>query len=128
MSLTDILHTARDALNAQQYGLSVTGQNVANVNTVGYAKREALIETQAFGAQSFGTVKVAGLRQAVDQFAERRWFSTTGLAAGAGQRQTDLDSIEALFTDAQGTGLSDSLEAFYGSLTALAANPSDSTV
>ena len=41
MGITDILNTARDAMAAQTFGLTVTGQNVANVNTPGYVRRQA---------------------------------------------------------------------------------------
>ena len=40
MGLTQILSTALDGLNAQSAGLSTTGDNIANVNTPGYARRE----------------------------------------------------------------------------------------
>ena len=56
MGLTDILNTARDAMTAQTFGLTVTGQNVANVNTPGYVRRQALLETRdntTFGVLRF---------------------------------------------------------------------------
>jgi flagellar hook-associated protein 1 FlgK len=62
-SLTSLLNTARDGLTAQSYGLNVTGQNVANVNTPGYVRREALLETRALGTQTTGSVNAAGLRR-----------------------------------------------------------------
>src|SRR3954452_17407783 len=37
--LFTMLGVAARALDAQRYGLDVTGQNVANVNTPGYARR-----------------------------------------------------------------------------------------
>ena len=127
MGLSDILNTARDALQTHQYGLGVTSQNIANVNTPGYARREAIIQTQAFGGRSFGSVKADGLRQVVDQFAERRYFSTTGLSAAANQRDGDLARIESIFTDAEGSGINDSMQKFFASFSALASNPSDTT-
>ena len=71
MSLNDILNTARDALGAQQFGLGVTGQNVANVNTPGYARRSAILATQGIAGQSYGSVQVLGVQQASDQFTDR---------------------------------------------------------
>jgi flagellar hook-associated protein 1 FlgK len=127
MGLTDLLTTARDALAAQQYGLGVAGSNVSNVNTPGYARREALLQTQELGPTN-GTVRALGLRQVVDQFTERRLFATTALSSGASQRSTDLGTIESLFNDGQGTGIADSLQALFDSFSALATNPTDSTV
>ncbi len=39
MSLFTSLTSASRALDAQRYGLDVTGQNIANVNTPGYSRR-----------------------------------------------------------------------------------------
>jgi flagellar hook-associated protein 1 FlgK len=126
VGLTDILSTARDALAAQQYGLGVAGQNVANVSTPGYARREALLSTEQLGPNG-GTVKVDGMRQVVDQFTEHRLYATSAQASGAEQRNTDLASVEALFNDGQNQGISDSLQAMFDSFSALAANPTDTT-
>ncbi|HEX4335200.1 MAG TPA: flagellar hook-associated protein FlgK [Polyangiaceae bacterium] len=126
MGLSDILSTARDALAAQQYGLGVAGQNVANVSTPGYARREALLSTQVLGPNG-GTVKVDGTRQVIDQFTEHRLYATSAQASGADQRNTDLASVEALFNDGQNQGISDSLQAMFDSFSALASNPTDVT-
>ncbi len=125
-SLNQLLYTARDALSAQSFGLSVTGQNIANASTPGYVRREALLSTQALGDQTTGTVQIDGLRRATDQFTERRFLETNSLAASADERSSQLSTIESLFNDAQGTGLGDSLDKLLGSFTELSANPSDS--
>ena len=51
-SLSQLLYTARDSLTAQSYGLSVTGQNITNVNTPGYVKRDPLLESHALGTST----------------------------------------------------------------------------
>ena len=51
-----LLNTARDALAAQSYGLDVTGQNISNVNTPGYVRRSPILETQALGTATTGSV------------------------------------------------------------------------
>jgi flagellar hook-associated protein 1 FlgK len=45
--LFGILNATSRALEAQSYGLNVTGQNIANVNTPGYARRDALLTSTA---------------------------------------------------------------------------------
>lgn len=126
MGLNDILNTARDALGAQQYALGVTGQNIANVNTPGYARREALLSSEPLGPNG-GTVKVDGVRQVVDQFTEKRLYSSTGLSSGASQHSTDLGTIESLFNESQGTGIATSLQAMFDSFSSLGSNPTDPT-
>jgi flagellar hook-associated protein 1 FlgK len=128
MGLSDILHTARDALAAQTYGLGVTGHNVANVNTPGYVRREAILETRALGLQTLGSVGVSGLRRAVDLFTERRYFGATGMAAAAGERNAHLGVMEGVFNDFDGTGVGASIDALFQSFGRLATSPNDPTV
>ena len=52
--LNGLLGIARDAMSAQSYGLSVTGQNVSNVNTSGYVRRDAVLETVGNTAAPLG--------------------------------------------------------------------------
>lgn len=128
MGLTDILNTARDAMSAQTFGLTVTGQNVANVNTPGYVRRQALLETRDMGDRNFGSVHVAGLRRVADRFVEQRHLSLTGASAEASSRDQLLSQAEALFNDFQGTGLGNSINELFSSFSALSASPNDLTV
>jgi flagellar hook-associated protein 1 FlgK len=127
-NLSQLLNTARDGLTAQSYGLGVTGQNLANVNTPGYVRREAVLETRALGSQTTGSVQATGLRRVTDAFIERRQYESSGLSSAASEHDQRLASLEALFNDASGTGLGSAVNALFGSFSTLAANPSDSTV
>ena len=126
-SLTQLLYTARDSLNAQSYGLNVTGQNITNVNTPGYVKRDPLLETRALGTATTGSVTVAGLRRATDIYIERRELSARGSAAAATEHDNQLASVEALFNDLGNTGMGSSLSNLFSSFSALATNPNDPT-
>lgn len=123
--LSSVLNTARDALAASSFGLSVTGQNIANASTPGYVRREALLQTKALGSQTFGTVDVLGLRRATDMFSSRRLYESVGLGSAASEHQKQLGMVESLFNDFQGAGLADSIDQLFGSFSSLAANPSE---
>ncbi len=123
--LSSLLYTARDALAAQSFGLAITGQNVSNVNTEGYVRRDPLLQARPLG--SYGTVEIAGLRRATDQFTERRYFEITGLASAAQERQSHLTGIESLFDDGLGPGVGSSLDAMLSAFSELATNPGDPT-
>ena len=127
MGLTDILSNARDAMTAQTFGLTVTGQNVSNVNTPGYVRRQALLETRDMGPGAFGGVSVAGIRRVADEFIDQRHLSLTGLSSEASSRDQLLGQAEALFNDFAGTGLSSSMGALFSSFSALSALPNDPT-
>jgi flagellar hook-associated protein 1 FlgK len=126
--LTSLLNTARDALSAQSFGLSVTGQNVANANTPLYVRRDAVIQTRALGTQSAGTVETLGIRRAVDAYADRRFFEASSNNAAASQYDSELQQIETAFNDLGGTGLGTALDAVFKSFQQLAARPDDTTV
>lgn len=73
-SLFSSLTAAARALDAQRFGLDVTGQNIANVNTPGYARR--VIDMAAVPPESNQTagrgVDVIGVRSTRDLLIERR--------------------------------------------------------
>jgi flagellar hook-associated protein 1 len=127
MSLNQLLYTARDSLSAQSYGLNVTGQNITNVNTPGYVRRDPLLETRALGTATTGTVTATGLRRATDVYIERRELTARGSASAASEQDKQLASVEALFNDLGATGLGSSLDGLFSSFSTLAANPNDPT-
>ncbi len=73
-SLFSSLTSAARALDAQRFGLDVTGQNIANVNTPGYTRR--VIDMAAVPPESNRTagrgVDVVAVRSARDLLIERR--------------------------------------------------------
>src|SRR6478609_5802432 len=126
-SLTQLMYTARDALAAQSYGLNVTGQNITNVNTPGYVKRDPLLETRALGTATTGSVTATGLRRATDVYIERRELTARGSASAATEHDKQLGGIEAVFNDLGATGLGTALDGLFSSFSALATNPNDPT-
>ena len=122
--LSQLLSTALDGLKAQQFGLSATGDNVANVNTPGYARREVELETRGQGLTG---VNVVGLRRIADTVIERRQYQATSLSSAASERDKQLAYVEGLFDDSSGAGLADTVAAFYSSFSALASSPADAT-
>jgi flagellar hook-associated protein 1 len=125
MGLNGLLGLARDALAANSFALDVTGQNVANVNTPGYVRRTAVLETRIAGNVSYGGVDAAGVQRSVDQFVDARVYDATGNAMGAQTRDSQLGGVEALFNDTNGTGLGSSISALFSSFSALSASPTD---
>ncbi|MBI5537724.1 MAG: flagellar hook-associated protein FlgK [Deltaproteobacteria bacterium] len=125
--LSGLLDIGRDALAAQAFAVNVTGQNITNVNTPGYVRREVTLETRTAGPQPWGSVEATGIRRMRDQFMDARLFEASGFAAAAGARDDALGVIEGVFNDFGGTGLGTSLSDMLQSFSALTANPSDPT-
>jgi len=67
MSLSSILGSALSGLQASQTGLRSASNNVANVNTPGYARTEANFTTRVIDGRGYG-VSVAGVVRVADAF------------------------------------------------------------
>ncbi len=123
--LSDILNTARDAISAQSYGLGVTGQNVANVNTPGYARRRANLESLPLGDASFGTVVVRGVDRLVDNFAVQRHYAALGMSASAEESDRMLGYVESLFDVNSGQDVGSALTDLFAAFSQLSTDPSN---
>lgn len=122
-----IFSIGRLALLANQRALAVTSQNIANVNTLGYSRQEAVFEatppTQT-GAGPIGTgVQIGEIRRVVDLFIENQILGEQSGLGGYQVDQSILSRIESLFNDSQGTGLQQILNEFFAAIQDLSNNP-----
>ena len=83
MSLNGIAASALTALKTNSAALSVVSNNVANMNTPGYARRVVNEQTLAPGGQLMG-VDIASVQRVVDKFLQQE-----SLSAGASAAQYD---------------------------------------
>jgi flagellar hook-associated protein 1 FlgK len=129
------LNTARTALWAQQRALDVTGQNIANVNTVGYSRQRA--ELQSIGGTSVPATyavdtnvgggvsadKVSRIRDAfLESRAQLEWAATASMTVA----DSTFSQIEDAFREPGGTGIQAQLAdmwAAWGDVHANSTNP-----
>jgi flagellar hook-associated protein 1 FlgK len=126
-SIFDSFEIGRRALLASQFGLQITGRNIANVNTPGYSRQSPeLVPVPPEGYFKLGIgggVSIAGIHTFRDQFLEAR-LTTEASKTGLFQAQRDaLKGVEEVFNDLSTTGLSDTLNQFFGAFSELASNP-----
>lgn len=129
MSLFSSIQLANNALRAQQIGLQVVGQNIANANTPGYIREEVRLApaaTQQLGGLLLGMgVQVVSVNQKIDQFLEERLRQATADQTGSDvQKQTYLQ-LEALINELSDTDLSSSLNNFFDSVSEVLNKPDD---
>ncbi|MFM9904740.1 MAG: flagellar hook-associated protein FlgK [Pyrinomonadaceae bacterium] len=117
----------RRALNANQLGITVAGQNIANVNTPGYSRRRVQLTeaTQTkIGGYSVGNgVTVAGLQSFRDNFIQSRIQTETGIAGRLTAQRDSLAPVEAALQGSENGGLQNALNSFFGAFRDLEANP-----
>ncbi|HQH26016.1 MAG TPA: flagellar hook-associated protein FlgK [Oligoflexia bacterium] len=130
MSIISLLETSRHALSVYTQAIRTVGDNVANVNTEGYSRRRAdLVTTGVVGPQSARTgtgVDIQSITRIVDQFLNSELVNRMSERARAEVRNEFMTRAERPFAlDNQPGSLSYELNAFFGSLQDLTANPAD---
>jgi flagellar hook-associated protein 1 FlgK len=118
----------RRALRASQLGLTVAGQNIANVNTPGYTRQRVQLSASPPDGSNLrltGTgVTIDGVRALRDEFIEARLQTETGISGRLQAKRDALAPVEAAFNDAgSGGGLHSAMVGFFGAFRDLESHP-----
>jgi len=122
------LSIAVQALSANQGALSVTTNNIANVNTPGYSRQVAVLNEaptfQESGITFGGGVTLDQFQSVRDELLQLRIYEETQQQSNSQTQLNSLNQIEGTFSDpSQGVG--GALSAFFNSLSQLSTNPTD---
>ena len=106
MSISSLLSVAGSALLSQQTAINVTGANIANVNTAGYSRQQAVLSAvgsvdAASGYSRLG-VEVTGIQRAYDQFLADRIMVQQQNLGYAEARKNALEGVQVIFNDSSG--------------------------
>lgn len=124
MSLNGVMSGALSGLYASQAGLRAASNNIANVNTPGYARQEATFSARVMGDVTSG-VDVDAIRRVTDRFLVSAALNATSGASGAELKAQFLDRAQAMFGDpANGTSLFDDIDRVFASFGELTTDPS----
>ncbi|KXB98469.1 MAG: hypothetical protein AA908_03555 [Chlorobi bacterium NICIL-2] len=122
------LEIGKRALLASQRGLDVTSNNIANVNTPGYARQAISLrpgESIPVGGTMLGMgVLVTNIRQFRDQLIERDVRTYTATQSYYQQSQTIFQRIEAALGEPGDQTIQTALQQFFDAASELASNPS----
>jgi flagellar hook-associated protein 1 FlgK len=117
--MSGLLNVATRALVANQTVLQTTGNNIANVNTPGYSRQSAVLQTvegQFGGSGYIGKgVEVTTIQRNYSDFLTRQSTLAGTISAGDTARAEKLRQLESLFpggTNALGAAVNDMLNAF----------------
>lgn len=128
--MSGILNVGSRALMANQIALQTAGNNIANVNTAGYSRQTAVMQTlagQYSGSGYIGKgVEVATIERTYNQFLTRQSALASATSFGDSARAEKLRQLETLFqggTNGLGAAVSDMLNAFSD----VASSPTDLT-
>ncbi|MGF1465928.1 MAG: flagellar hook-associated protein FlgK [Sandaracinaceae bacterium] len=127
MSLFGLLHTGATGLQAQAFGLAVTGQNVQNAGTEGYSRRTVDLSPLGPPPPGGGGVRAEGAIRIRDAFLEQRLLGARAARAEAEARAGALGVLDRVFADAEGN-VGPSLDDFQAAIEGLAERPGDDAV
>lgn len=129
MSSFSALEVGKRALMAQRFGIDVTSNNIANVNTPGYARRSALLsETSPVlqGGQFVGTGAMADkLRSFREEFFDREMRTTLSRRSTYENDEQIFQRIEAILAEPSKYAIGEDVTSFLNSFEELAMKPED---
>lgn len=137
-TLTALLNLSQSALDANQAAIGMTSNNVANANTPGYTRQVAmwrendtvsLSSTARAGAGA--SVTSVSQRDAVLNHRVQQQTQIESSSSAEGAALTDLQAIFGITSTSASvvsTPIGTAMNAFFSSLSALEASPSDSSV
>ncbi len=125
--LGSALSIAKLALSAQQYGISVTGQNVANVDNENYTRQTVDMASGTsvkIGSLVLGNgVSVAQVKSVSDAYLESTLMDKKAALACSEEKELYLTSIENLVSSGSESGLSALLSEYWNAWSDLSNNP-----
>ncbi len=128
-SLSAALNISLQSMLTEQGAIDTTSNNIANVNTPGYARQvPVLTETTpvTLGNVTFGTgVQLQQVTSLRDSILDLRVNQETQQQGQVNSFLSSAQQIQALFNETSGSGLQSSLTSFFNSFSQLSTNPSD---
>jgi flagellar hook-associated protein 1 len=130
MGVTSILNIAKNALFAQQTALQVTSNNIANVNTPGYARQEAILTEETAIPTDTGLIGNGVQVLSVMSHYSRYLESSLAREATSFEEQKTYEQyfsrIESVL-DENNTKLTSNINAFFNAWQDLSTDPTSTT-
>lgn len=123
-----LLNIGMSGLSASHASLVTTGNNISNVDTVGYSRQQTVQNSKdsiRYGNVFIGTgTTLADVRRVYNSYLDSQLQTTTSLNSDAQAYLGQATQVDKLLSDS-GTGVTKSLQAFFSSLQTLAGNSND---
>ncbi len=126
MSITSILLAGNSGITTAQTQIRVASDNIANINTPGYARKFANQESVVVGGVGIGA-RIASITRAADQFLQKATLSAEARSGQAGVMADFLDQAQSLFGDpSESSSFFASLDKIYSAFSTASESPSSS--
>ena len=126
MSLDAAMKIAISGMNASQFALANTANNIANVNTPGYARKVVQFENQTAGTDAAG-VRISGVTRAIDLFLAREQLVASAQAKRFQAVAIIHDRLQSLLgSPGDNISFTGKLDSLLNSIPGLATDPGSS--
>jgi len=131
MSLFGLFDIGKTALFASQTALTVSSNNIANVNTPGYSRQEVVLSIANPVATAVGSigrgVTVESIKRNYDSFIQSQLMGQEQSQGKSAAMDDAWGQVEQVFNEAGGIGLSSPMAEFFNAWSDVADNPDSST-
>jgi flagellar hook-associated protein 1 FlgK len=121
--LMSLLSMGSAGIAAQNSGIAVATNNVANANTEGYSRQEVTLES-VLGPPLAGGVKAGDTARYASELLSQRIRTASGSLAGSTARQSAISDLETSLTS--GTTVDTRLANLFSKISQASATPTDS--
>jgi flagellar hook-associated protein 1 FlgK len=123
-----LLNIGMSGLSSASTSLSVTGNNIANVDTAGYSRQQTVQGTKAslqYGNVFIGTgTTLADVRRVYNAYLDAQLQTTTSLNSDSTAYLGQVTPVDSMLSDAN-TGVTAVLQKFFTSMQGVATSPTD---
>lgn len=129
--ITSLFNIGKKSLFANQAAIEVVGNNISNVNTPGYSRQAVRFEDGLYINYSPGQlgtgVHAAEVVRYFDEFIEAQYNSKASERERWKTLYDNLQHVEMIFNEANASGISEALDAFWSAWQVVASRPDDSS-
>ena len=130
MSLLSSIQSARSGLSTSSTAIETTAHNVSNVSTEGFHRRRVERgqpeQLNRKGVHLGQGVRAIRVRRATDDLLGARMFEQMGIAGKSSWTSSSLQQVEAAFNESDSSGIAQTLEELFDSMSRATSDPSDS--
>ncbi|MDX2475234.1 MAG: flagellar hook-associated protein FlgK [Candidatus Krumholzibacteria bacterium] len=130
--LNSIMDNSLSALFAAQAGLATTGHNIANANTPGYSRQQAIFAPRKASIMPYGSigrgVEIQGIRRVQDEFLLQNMRIQKSRLENYAQTDTTLYEIEAILGSVDNDHLGAAMTEFFSSWNSMSQPPITSSM
>jgi len=127
-SIFGILDMAGTALLTHQQAINITGNNIANVNTPGYSRQRLILSPRVMSNSALGLIGNGVTGQGIERIYDRFigvQINNESQSLGRWEAQKQiLETIEVIFNESSGMGLSEAMNEFWNAWQDLSVTPS----